>query len=150
MILPFGVGSSCNLSSTDGGATPNLAGTSNPVYSFFATGGTNTYLYILNQSTQNTTSNQPYSTISGFLVQSTGLSALTVGSPNGIYQVQAAPVCMVEDPTNKYLYISNRDPGAITGKQFDSTTGALSDLARGSNFPATGLASCLAISGAVD
>ncbi|HEV2575894.1 MAG TPA: beta-propeller fold lactonase family protein [Acidobacteriaceae bacterium] len=149
-ILPYAVGSSCNLNSTDGGATPNAAGTSNPVNSFIATGGTNTYLYILNQSTTNTTSNQPYSSISGFLVQSTGLAPLTAGSANGVYQVQAAPVCMVEDPTNKWMYVSNRDPGAVTGKQFDQTTGALSDLPRGSNFPATGLASCLAISGNVD
>jgi 6-phosphogluconolactonase (cycloisomerase 2 family) len=148
-IIPYSIGSSCNLSVSLGGATPNQPGTSNPVYSLIVTGSTNTYLYVLNQSTTSTTVNQPYSSITGFLIQSgTSLAnSFTLGSP---YQVQAAPVCMVEDPTNKYVYVSNRDPGAVTGKLFDSTTGELSELSRGSNFSATGLASCLAISGAVD
>lgn len=148
-IEPWQTGSDCNLSSSNGG-NYNLApmGTSNPVYSFIDTSGK--YLYILNQSTVGTNPNQVYSTISAFLIQSTGLSPVASGNPTGVFSVQAAPVCMVEDPTNKYMYISNRDPGAVTGKKFDPTTGALSELPRGSNFSATGLASCLAISGAVD
>jgi 6-phosphogluconolactonase (cycloisomerase 2 family) len=146
-IVPYTVGGSCTLSSFSGGAVTNAAGTSNPVNSFITTGGGNTYLYILNQSTTNTQTNSVFSSISGFLVSaSNGLTQLT-GSP---YQVQAAPVCMVEDPTNKYVYISNHDPGAVTGKIFDPNTGELSALTRGSNFSATGLATCLAISGAVD
>ena len=64
--------------------------------------------------------------------------------------VDSGPVCMVEDPTNKYLYISDHNSGQVTGKLFDPNTGALSQLTRGSTFSATGLASCLAISGAVD
>jgi hypothetical protein len=148
-IIPYSIGSSCNLSVSLGGATANQPGTSNPVYSLIVTGSSNTYLYVLNQSTTSTTVNQPYSSITGFLIQSgTSLAnSFLLGSP---YQVQAAPVCMVEDPTNKYVYVSNRDPGAVTGKLFDPTTGELSELSRGSNFSATGLASCLAISGAVD
>src|SRR5581483_3595578 len=52
-IVPLS-SSSCNLQSSNAGTTANLPGTSNPVYSFIATGGTNTYLYVLNQSTTNT------------------------------------------------------------------------------------------------
>lgn len=145
-IVPLS-SSGCNLSSNNGGTTANLPGTSNPVYSFIATGGTNTYLYILNQSTTNTTQNQPNSSISGFLVQSTSLAPLNAGVP---FSVDSDPVCMVEDPTNKYLYVSDHNPGQVTGKLFDSTTGNLGQLSRGSTFPATGLATCEAISGAVD
>jgi 6-phosphogluconolactonase (cycloisomerase 2 family) len=139
------IGSSCSLGALTGG-TVNLAsnGTTNPVYSFIDT--TDKYLYVLNQSTTNTTATNQFSTISGFLIQSTGLSPLT-GSP---YTVDAGPVCMVEDPTNKYMYISDHNSGQITGKVFDPNTGELSQLSRGSTFSATGLATCLTISGAVD
>lgn len=145
-ILPYSLATGCSLSVSNGGATPNTAGTSNPVYSFIATGNSNTYLYILNQSSTSTDPNKPFSSISGFLMQSTGLSPLT-GSP---YTVDAGPVCMVEDPTNKYMYVSAHNSGQVTGKLFDPTTGALSQLSRGSTFSATGLATCMAISGAVD
>ncbi len=57
---------------------------------------------------------------------------------------------MVEDPTNKYMYISDHNAGQVTGKIFDPNTGELSALSRGSTFSATGLATCLTISGAVD
>jgi 6-phosphogluconolactonase (cycloisomerase 2 family) len=144
-ILPFSIGSSCALSASLGNVISNAPGTSNPINSFISSNGK--YLYILNQSTTNTTPTQSFSSISGFLIQSgTSLSALT-GSP---YTVDAGPVCMVEDPTNKYMYISAHNSGQVTGKVFDPNTGELSQLSRGSTFSATGLATCLAISGAVD
>ena len=57
---------------------------------------------------------------------------------------------MVEDPSNQYLYTSNMNDGTVTGKFINQNTGQLSDLQRGSSFPATGLATCLAVSGNVD
>ncbi|HVG28047.1 MAG TPA: beta-propeller fold lactonase family protein [Acidobacteriaceae bacterium] len=144
-IIPYTVGSSCGLNIFNGGIQANATGTSNPTNSLISNNGK--YLYILNQSTTNTTVTTPFSSISGFLIDATkGLSPLT-GSP---YSVDSGPVCAVEDPTNKYLYISDRNAGAVTGKIFDPNTGELSQLSRGSTFSATGLASCLAISGSVD
>jgi 6-phosphogluconolactonase (cycloisomerase 2 family) len=144
-IQPFSVGSNCALALTLGGVTQNQPGTSNPTYAFISNSGK--YLYVLNQSTTSTTVTQPFSSISGFLIQSgQSLSTLT-GSP---YTVDSGPVCMVEDPTNKYLYVSAHNPGQVTGKLYDDATGALSQLTRGSTFNAAGLSECLAISGAVD
>jgi hypothetical protein len=57
---------------------------------------------------------------------------------------------MVQDPTNKYMYVSAHNSGQVTGKKYDDTSGALEQLARGSTFSAAGLATCMAISGAVD
>lgn len=143
-IIPYTIGSSCALNILNGGIKANAAGTSNPTNTLIS--NNNRYLYVLNQSTTNTTVTQPFSSISGFLIDATsGLTALT-GSP---YSVDSGPVCAVEDPTNKYLYISDRNAGAVTGKIFDPNTGQLSQLSRGSTFSATGLAGCLAISGAV-
>lgn len=143
-IIPYTVGSSCALNILNGGIKANSAGTSNPTNTIIS--NNNRYLYVLNQSTTNTQITTPFSSISGFLInESQGLTELT-GSP---YSVDSGPVCAVEDPTNKYLYISDRNAGAITGKIFDPNTGQLSQLSRGSTFAATGLAGCLAISGAV-
>ena len=146
-IIPYSIGSGCTLSLALGGVTPNQPGTSNPVYSFIDSSGK--YLYILNQSTTSTTVTQPFSSITGFLIQSGAslANSYNTGSP---YQVDAGPVCMVEDPTNKYMYVSAHNSGQITGKLFDPTTGELSALSRGSTFSATSLATCLTISGAVD
>jgi hypothetical protein len=57
---------------------------------------------------------------------------------------------MVEDPSSQYVYTSNTNDGTVTGKLINSNTGQLSDLSRGSVFQATGLATCLAVSGNVD
>jgi hypothetical protein len=57
---------------------------------------------------------------------------------------------MVEDPSNQYVYTSNSVSGNVTGKIINQATGQLSNLSRGSVFAATGLATCLAVSGNVD
>jgi hypothetical protein len=57
---------------------------------------------------------------------------------------------MVEDPSNQYVYTSNYNDGSVTGLYINQNTGQLSDLARGSTFSASGLATCLAVSGNVD
>jgi hypothetical protein len=57
---------------------------------------------------------------------------------------------MVEDPSNQYVYTSNNNDGSVTGKFINSNTGQLSDLSRGSVFHASGLETCLAVSGNVD
>ena len=145
-ILPYTVGSSCNLALLAGGTTANLTGTSNPVYSLVDNSGK--YLYVLNQSTTSTTTTTPFSSISAFTLNpSTGQLQGISGSP---YPVGSGPVCIVEDTSNQYVYVSNRNDGTVTGKVIDSTTGELSGLSRGSTFPASGLGSCLAVSGAVN
>lgn len=146
MLDGYSVGSNCTLTTLNGGNT-SLAqyGTTNPTYTVIDS--TNKYIYVLNQTTTSTQVTTPYSSISGFIINSTNqeLQPLS-GSP---YSVGSGPVCIAEDPTNQYMYISNHNDGTVTGKVFDSTHGTLSDLTRGSTFTASGSASCLAISGAV-
>jgi 6-phosphogluconolactonase (cycloisomerase 2 family) len=146
-ILPFTVGTSpsCSLNTVTGGSVANLPTTADPVYTLVDSTGK--YLYIANQSSTNTT--VANSTVSGFNIQSNGqLQAIPDGS-NNPYAIGGAPVCMVEDPSNQYLYTSNGN-GTVTGKILDRNTGRLSDLSRGSLFTAVGQATCLAVSGNVD
>lgn len=146
-ILPFTVGANCNLVTLAGGSSPNITGTSNPVYSLVDNSGK--FLYVLNQATVvpgSTTT--PFSSISAFnLLGSTGQLQPIADSP---YLVGSGPVCMVEDTSNQYVYVSNRNDGTVTGQRIDPSTGQLRALQRGSTFPASGLGSCLALSGIIN
>ena len=145
-ILPFTVGgSSCSLNTITGGPTANLSPASNPVYTLVDS--KNKYLYVANQSSTNSTT--PNSSISAFTILSNGTLQEIPDPPNNPYPVGAGPVCMVEDPSNQYLYTSNGD-GTVTGKVLFAPSGQLSNLTRGSSFTATGQATCLAVSGNVD
>jgi len=73
-----------------------------------------------------------------------------VPDQNNPYPVGSGPVCMVEDPTSQYVYTSNNVDGTVTGKNLDNNTGDLQNLRRGAVFTATGLPTCLAISGNVN
>jgi 6-phosphogluconolactonase (cycloisomerase 2 family) len=148
-VLPYTVGTGCSLNTVTGGKVANLAQTSNPVYSLVDSTGK--YLYVANQSSTN--SNAPaYSSISAYTIDPTTgkLQMLPDTSGNNPYQVGAGPVCMVEDPSSQYLYTSNNVDGTVTGFSLDKTSGQLSNLSRGSKFTATGLATCLAVSGNVN
>jgi len=146
-ILPYTPGTSCNLSAQVAGAVANLPLTVDPVYTMTDSRGK--YLYVLNHGNNVPGTTNSNSTISAFVIQTTG--ALTpISDPVNPYPVGNGPVCMIEDPSNQYVYTSNANDGSVTGKYINQNTGQLSDLARGSVFTATGLATCLAVSGNVD
>ena len=147
-ILPFTIGSSCTLTSVTGGkinqGTFGL-GVVDPTYTMVDNSGK--YLYVLNYSNTNTTTPLPVSNISAYTISPVnGQLQVITGSP---YTVGSGPVCMVEDTSNQYIYISDHNSGTVTGKVIDPTTGNISDLSRGATFTATGQASCLVLSGAV-
>jgi len=153
-ILPYTVGtgsSACALNTLTGGPVNNLPLTSNPVYTMADNKGRT--LYVLNRSSldpQNKTSS-----VSAFTIDSTSGKVFplgTGGSPSAgnPYAVGSGPTCMVEDPTNQYVYTSNNIDGTITGRRIDSNTGELRELTRGSSFPTVGQPTCLALSGNVN
>ncbi len=145
-IIPYSAGSNCSLSVQVDGPVANLPLTSNPVYSL--TDSKNKYLYVVNQSTTN--SNNANSSISAFTIDPSSGRLQTIPSTQNPYATGNGPVCMVEDPSNQYVYTSNSASGNITGKRINQATGELTNLTRGSVFPATGLVTCLAVSGNVD
>jgi 6-phosphogluconolactonase (cycloisomerase 2 family) len=147
-IFGYQSASGCTLQALNGGTTQNTVGTSNPSYSLLD--AKNSYLYVLNQSSTNTgTGTTGFSSISAFFINPSNEELQEV-SPGNTFTVGSNPVCMVEDPSSQYMYVSNHNDGTITGKSFNSTTGELAQLKHGSTFPATGQAGCLVISGATD
>jgi len=145
-ILPYTPGASCSLSVQADGAVANLPLTSDPVYSM--TDSKIKFLYVLNHG--GTNSNNANSTISAYVIEATG-QLQPVSDANNPYPVGSGPVCMVEDPSDQYVYTSNSNDGSVTGKYINQNTGQLSDLTRGSQFSAfASQATCLAVSGTVD
>ena len=144
-LTRYTVGGGCTLPSTSQGqynlATYNIG---NPNYTLFDNSGK--YLYVLSGINTNTTPGQQFSSIAAFnIVQATNqLQYIST------YGVGSNPVCMIEDPSNQYIYTSNHNDGTISGNVINTTTGDLSPLTRGSTFAATGDAECLAASGSID
>jgi len=147
-IRVYTIGSNCSLSAQTDGVVNNLAGTLNPVYSMVD--AKSKFLYVLNKgNTSSSNPNNAGSTISAFVIQSTG-TLVPISDPQNPYSVGSGPTCMGEDPSNQYIFTSNTIDGTVTGKFINQNTGQLSNLSRGSSFQGPGLASCLAISGNVD
>jgi DNA-binding beta-propeller fold protein YncE len=139
-------GGGCSLTVSGAGITSNALQGTNPVWSLIDSTGK--YLYVLNNASLTTTVGTPYSTISAWTINQTNsqLQQIT-GAP---YTVGSGPVCMVEDSSNQYMYVSNHNDGTVTGKVIDPATGILSNLSRGASFPAVGQAQCLVLSGVVE
>ena len=149
-IYFYSVGSGCTPTAIAGSPYANLTNTFNPSWAILDNSGK--YVYVLNKSTTLTGSPQTvYSSISAFTVSSNNseLQPIT-SSASSTYAVGSSPVCMVEDTSNKYIYVSNFQDSSITGKVIDTNTGALSDLSRGSTFKTVGNPGCLVLSGAVN
>ncbi|WP_158820024.1 beta-propeller fold lactonase family protein [Granulicella sp. S156] len=151
-LYPFNLATNCNLTPSTGGgrqinASTDFPGTTNPAYSFIDNSGK--YVYVLNQSTTTTAQGTPFSSITGWSIVQ-GTNGQLTPLAQGQYTTGSGPVCMVEDTSNQYMYVSNHLDGTVTGKVIDPTTGFLSDLTRGATFAATGQATCLALSGAVE
>jgi 6-phosphogluconolactonase (cycloisomerase 2 family) len=141
-ILPYTVGTSCALNTANGGAVANLPLTANPVMSLVDSKGK--YFYVINSTTTN--SQNSYSSISAYTIDATTGKLQPLGDSANPYSIGAGPGCIVEDPSNQYIYTANFD-GTVTGKIIDQNTGKLSSLQRGSTFPATGQSVCLVVSG---
>ncbi len=127
-------------SNNTGGAA---AGTQ-PVQSL--TDQTGRYLYVINSGPAAGTQNA-FSSLGGYTVdQGNGyLDANTQGSPyTGIV---SGPVCILEDPTNQYIYVAGSLDNSITGRKIDPNTGILRPLNKAGTFPTVGTPSwCVVIS----
>jgi len=137
-------GTACSLAAIAGGQQQNVSGALDPVNSITSNSGK--FLYVLNQKSIGTVTNSN-STISAFTINSQGQLAPLADSTNNPYAVGSGPVCISQDPSNQYLYISDFNDSTVTGKLVDQNRGFLSDLARGTVFPTSMKPSCLVISG---
>jgi 6-phosphogluconolactonase (cycloisomerase 2 family) len=131
-ILPFTVGTNGALQALVGGAVADDPTQTDPIQLMVESKGR--FLFVANSQgasisngagivgyTIDPTSSQlTESPGSPFLLENTGS-----GSPNG---TGAQPVCILEDPSNQYIFTANAGDSTVTGKVLDPNSGALTQM----------------------
>jgi 6-phosphogluconolactonase len=126
-ILPY-TNSGGTLAAVAGAARANNAQGTSPVFpSRMIKETTHNFLWVSNSGV-NTTSGATGNVITAYLIQTNGqlFDANTGGAislPSG-----TGTSCMVEDPSNQYLYATNFDDSTISGKKIDQVAGGLGTL----------------------
>jgi 6-phosphogluconolactonase len=133
-ILPYTIGTNGALQSLVHGAVDNTGTTANPGPMIVDHQGK--FLYLVNQG-PNLTATSPSSAVSAFFIDPTTgfLTPLASTIPFGS---GSSPRCILEDPSNQYLYTANYADSTVTGAVINSATGTLTNLRKSSSFPTTG------------
>jgi 6-phosphogluconolactonase (cycloisomerase 2 family) len=138
-ILPYTIGTNGALQSLVGGAVANTGTVANPGPMIVDHQGK--FLYLANMG-PNLTATSAASSVSAFFIDpntgrltslSTGANASTVPFGAG-----AGPQCIIEDPSNQYLYTANYDDSTVSGAIINSSTGTLTQLRKATSFNAAG------------
>jgi hypothetical protein len=145
-ILPFTVGTNGALQAQTGGVIPGEPTLANPTYIMAASGGSGKFIYVSNQGNNVTGTNNPASGIAGYFIttspnfQLSFLQHSAFGSGSG-------PQCLVEDPSNQFIYTANFGDSTISGRSLDPTSGFLNQLRVASSYKLQGPANWCLING---
>jgi hypothetical protein len=123
-ILPWTVGSGGALQAEPSGVFPDTGTLANPIQLLVESKGN--FLYVANQG-NNTTGPNPASGIAGYQIHT---------SPSYELQFQgdepfgsgSGPQCIVEDPSNQFIYTANEYDSTVTGRALDPNTGDLNPM----------------------
>jgi 6-phosphogluconolactonase (cycloisomerase 2 family) len=119
-ILQFTVGTNGALQSLTGGAVQDDPSQSSPIYLILES--KNKFVYVANQLGSGISSG---SGIAGFTIDpASGILIEDGGSPWG---TGSNPQCLLEDPSNQFLYTANGD-STVSGRVISPNTGDLSNM----------------------
>jgi 6-phosphogluconolactonase len=147
-ILPYTVGTNGALQSLVGGQVNNTGTVANP--GPMIVDHQNKFLYLANQGPNLTPTSSASSVSAFFIDQTTGrLTTLSGGASDTstVFGSGSQPMCILEDPSNQYLYTANFADSTVTGAVINSTTGTLTTLRKKSSFAATGQPTWCTVSG---
>jgi 6-phosphogluconolactonase len=133
MILPYTIGTNGALQSNFA-PVPNTGTVANPGPMLVDHQGK--FLYLTNMG-PNLTPTSEASSVSAFFIDQTNgrLTPIATSVPFGS---GSSPQCIVEDPSNQYLYTANFADSSVTGAVINSSTGTLTNLRKATNFSAAG------------
>jgi 6-phosphogluconolactonase (cycloisomerase 2 family) len=142
-ILPFSLGSGGALQAQTGGVVPDDATLSNPIFLLVESKGK--FLYVANQG-NNTQGTNPTSGLAGYVIDpSTHQLSFIAGEPFGS---GAGPQCLVEDPSDQFIYTANFNDSTVTGRVVDPNSGVLNNLRVGTgSYPVQGPATWCLVDG---
>jgi 6-phosphogluconolactonase (cycloisomerase 2 family) len=144
-ILPFLVGTGGALQPQTGGAVPDDPTLSNPTYLLLESKGK--FVYVLNAG-NNTNTTNAQSGLAGYVIDpSSHQLSYIAGEPFG---TGAGPQCLVEDPSNQFIYTADFNDSAVTGRVVDPNSGVLNNLRVTNTYSLNGPAAWCLVDGRTD
>jgi len=92
------------------------------------------FLYVANAGPSSGVGNAN-SDITGYTISSNGVLAPT--SPP-TFHAGSSPQCIIEDPSNQFIFTADHDSNTVTGQVLDPSSGNLTDMRRKTTFPTVG------------
>ena len=123
-ILPYTVGTNGALQAEPGGVVPDDPTLSNPIYLLVESKGK--FIYVANQGNNGQGANAQ-SGIAGYFVTTSPAYQLSfiAGQPFGS---GAGPQCLVEDPSDQFIYSADFNDSSVNGRVVDPNSGVLNNL----------------------
>jgi len=132
-IWYYTVGSNGLLQAVNGSPTSNSQSVSgNPIE--LASDSKSKFLYVVNAGPTSGLG-QPNSDISGYTIATNGVLAPIGGAP---FSTGSSPRCILEDPSNQYIFTADYDSNTVTGKVLDPNSGVLTPMRNQSSYPTVG------------
>jgi 6-phosphogluconolactonase (cycloisomerase 2 family) len=143
-ILPFSVGNNGALQAQTGGVIPDDPTLANPTYIMVESKGK--FIYVSNQGNNVTGTSNPQSGIAGYFLTQSPSFQLSFLSPS-TYGSGSGPQCIVEDPSDQFIYTANFGDSTITGRSVDPNDGVLNQLRVASSYKLQGQANWCLVNG---
>ena len=129
-IFAFTLGANGALQAQANGYTPDLAPYTNPNYVIASNNGK--WLYVLNEGDNTNTTNAQsgiaaFSIFNPYQLKPIAGQGQTVNSTPG---TGAGPQCILEDPSNQFIYTANFNSSTVTGLSIDQNAGFLAPLSQ--------------------
>jgi 6-phosphogluconolactonase (cycloisomerase 2 family) len=141
-ILPFSLGANGALQAQTGGVVADDSTLNNPIYLLVESKGK--FLYVANQG-NNSQGTNAQSGLAGYVIDpSTHQLSFIAGEPFGS---GAGPQCLVEDPSNQFIYSADFNDSAVTGRVVDPNSGVLNNLRNTTTFTLQGPATWCLVDG---
>ncbi|AXC11083.1 hypothetical protein ACPOL_1741 [Acidisarcina polymorpha] len=141
-ILPYTVTTGGTLATLSTGNICNDPTAVGP--SLLITDSKTKFLYVANSG--NTSMTQPFSEISAFTIDPTsGRLQFIAGEP--FKNVGSGPRCMLEDPSNQFIYTAGFNDSTVVGNIIDTNAGVLNPLRVATSYPTVGNPTWCAASG---
>ncbi len=142
-ILPYTIGTGGALQAETGGIIPDDPTLANPITLMVES--KSKYLYVANEG-NNITGQNSESGIAGYFITTSPAYQLTfiAGEPFGS---GSGPQCIVEDPSDQFIYEANEYDSTVTGRVLDPNSGELDLLRVASSYPLQGPATWCLING---
>jgi 6-phosphogluconolactonase (cycloisomerase 2 family) len=141
-ILSFTVGTNGALQAETGSVVGDDPTLNNPIYMIVESKGK--FAYVINQG-NNAQGTNAQSGIAGYVLDpSTRQLTFIAGEPFGS---GAGPQCLVEDPSDQFVYSADFNDSAVTGRVVDPNSGVLNQMRTTSTFALGGPATWCLVDG---